>query len=269
MSGDVQANIDRFNGFADRYDDVRPQPPEVMVDILAQMAGAAEPTLVADLGSGTGLSTRVWAGRAVEAIGFEPNPDMRAEAEKRTPTEMRGISYQKGTSTQTGVPDGCADIVTAVQALHWMEPHGTFAEAARILRPGGVFAAVDCDWPPVVHPELDSAWMGMHERLEALQKQTGVYDSVKRWPKKQHLNNMRSSGRFRFVRELFAHQIDSGNASRYMGLVHSQGGVVAVLKLGVTDEEIGLHKLREIAERVIGERVVPWYYSYRIGIGVR
>ena len=37
----------------------------------------------------------------------------------------------------------------AVQALHWMEPAPTFGEVARLLRPGGVFAALDCDWPPV------------------------------------------------------------------------------------------------------------------------
>ncbi len=227
----VQANIDRFSGFADTYDDVRPQPPHVMVDMLTQMAGAAEPALVVDLGSGTGLSTRIWAGRAREVIGIEPNADMRAEAAKHTPAHMPGIRYMEGTSTQTGLLGGCAEVATAVQALHWMEPEGTLAEVARILRPG-------------------------------------VYDTVRRWPKSRHLENMKSSGRFRFVRELYAHQVDSGNAARYMALVHSQGGVVAVLRRGYTEEQVGLERLREIARRVIGEREMPWYYGYKIRVGV-
>ena len=40
-----------------------------------------------------------------------------------------------------------ADIVTCSQSFHWMEPEPTLAEIARILRPGGVFAAYDYDWP--------------------------------------------------------------------------------------------------------------------------
>jgi len=45
----------------------------------------------------------------------------------------------------TDLPDGCADIVTCSQSLHWMVPESTFAEVARILRPGGVFATYDYD----------------------------------------------------------------------------------------------------------------------------
>ena len=266
--GHLQANVNRFSGFAECYDGARPQPPAVIVDVLTHMAGVEEPALVVDIGSGTGLSTRIWGGRAREIIGIEPNPDMRAEAERQTPAD-RDVSYREGTSTQTGLPDECADIVTAVQSLHWMEPEGTFAEAARVLRPCGVFSAIDCDWPPVVHPELDAAYVEMRRHVEELQKATGVYDSVKRWPKTSHLDNMRASGRFSYVRELFAHQVDSGDARRYMGLVHSQGGIVALLKRGCSEPEIGMDRLREVAERVMGGRVIPWYYSYRIRMGIK
>lgn len=269
MSMDVQANIDRFNGFADCYDDVRPRPPDVLVDMLTQMAGVEGPDLVIDLGSGTGLSTRIWAGRARQVIGVEPNPDMRTEAHRQTPAEMVSISYREGTSTRTSLSDGCADIVTAVQALHWMEPEGTFAEVVRILRPGGIFAAVDCDWPPAVHPNLDAAYARMHERIELLQKQTGVYDSVTRWPKREHLERMRESGQFRWIREIHAHQTDSGDAARYLRLVHSQGGVVALLRRGCTEEDLGLDELRAAAERAMGNRTMNWFYSYRVRLGAK
>ena len=32
------ANIERFSGFADKYDQVRPQPPLILIDLLTQLA---------------------------------------------------------------------------------------------------------------------------------------------------------------------------------------------------------------------------------------
>ncbi len=199
-------------------------------------------------------------------IGIEPSDDMRAEA-KRQP--VQGISYRAGISTSTGLPDGCADVVTCVQSLHWMEPEPTFAEIARILRPGGVFAAIDCDWPPLVHWELDAAYAACSRRVEALQKQKGVYDTVKRWAKSEHLTRIRESGRFRYVKEIAMHQVDSGNAERFMGIKLSQGGVSDLMKRGLAEHELGIDELSEVAHRVLGDRTVPWYYTYRIRIGVR
>src|SRR3954468_18624988 len=73
----VSANVERFMGFADVYDAYRPRPPLAVLDILTQLAQAPQPALVVDLGSGTGLSTAIWAGRAAEVVGVEPSADMR------------------------------------------------------------------------------------------------------------------------------------------------------------------------------------------------
>src|SRR5690606_2279453 len=152
----VKANVGRWFGFADTYDRYRPQPPAAAADLLMRLAQTDRPALVVDLGAGTGLSTRLWAGRAAQVIGIEPNPDMRRRAEAQT--DAPEITYREGVSTATGLPDACADIVVASQALHWMDPGPTFAEVARILRPEGVFAAIDCDWPPAVHWEAEIAY---------------------------------------------------------------------------------------------------------------
>src|SRR5512145_229544 len=125
-------NLDRFSGIAGIYNQSRPGLPPAFVDLLIQLAGETKPALVVDLGCGTGLSTRIWAGRAQQIIGIEPNQDMRQEAERQTSDDA--IRYQDGISSQTGLEDGSADIVTISQALHWMEPAPTFAEVARILR---------------------------------------------------------------------------------------------------------------------------------------
>ena len=138
-------NMDRFSGFADLYDAHRPSAPDHLGPLLTAYARADAP-LVVDLGSGTGLSSRWASGWAADVIGIEPNDDMRVQAQTRP---VANVTYREGTSSDTGLTAASADIVLAVQAMHWMEPVSTLAEVARILRPGGVFAALDADWPPV------------------------------------------------------------------------------------------------------------------------
>src|SRR3954452_6882329 len=70
-------------GFADRYEQYRPQPPLALVGLLSQYAGMVRPRVVVDLGSGTGLSTLLWAGHADEVVGIEPNPEMHLVASAR------------------------------------------------------------------------------------------------------------------------------------------------------------------------------------------
>src|SRR6266404_605516 len=77
----VSANVERFTGFVDVYDAFRPRPPLALLDILTQLARAPRPALVVDLGSGTGLSTAIWAARSAEVVGVEPSDDMRHQAE--------------------------------------------------------------------------------------------------------------------------------------------------------------------------------------------
>lgn len=272
MSSHCAANVERFSGFADCYDAYRPAPPAALVDVLTQLAGVARAGLVVDVGSGTGLSTRIWAGRAESVIGVEPNADMRRQAEMRTAAmpDAQAISYREGTSTKTGLPDGCADIVTCCQCLHWMEPEPTFAEIARVLRPGGVFAACDYDWPPTMHWELEAAYQEVEEvRVETLERQHGFSREVRRWAKGEHLGRMKKSGRFRYVKEILLHQMEMGDAQRLVGLALSQGSVETLLKNGLSEEEIGITELRATAERILGGRAIPWCFSSRVRVGIR
>src|SRR5262249_10583649 len=153
------------------------------------------------LGSGTGLSTRLWSDRADEVIGIEPSDDMRRQAEARS-AGLANVRYQKGLSTATGLPDGCADIVIASQSLHWMEPTGTFAEVERLLRPGGVFAAIDNDWPPTLDWEAQALYQAFMRDTDRIAAAGGYERDVKRWRKDEHLNRIGASGRFRYATEV-------------------------------------------------------------------
>ncbi len=260
-------NVERWSGLASIYDMHRPTPPLEYVKILTQFAGGAKPQKVVDIGAGTGLSTRLWADYAEKVIGIEPNADMRTTAQAHTVAE--NITYQEGISAQTGLPDGCADIVTISQALHWMQPNPTFQEAARILRPNGVFAAIDCDWPPVIHPEVEMAYNAVMDKTRAIEAQFGYSEKVAYVDKNSHLRNMQTSGQFRYTREIVLHSLETGGAERIVGLAISQGHVSTCLKKGHSEDELGLTHLRTVALRMMQEKNWDWYFCYRVRVGVK
>lgn len=251
-------------GFAGRYDRYRPPPPVALLETLCRYARAEQPALVVDLGCGTGLSTRAWSGVAERAVGIEPNAAMLAAAEP-----AGGVEYKEAFAQETGLEDGCADIVTCSQSLHWMEPEPTFAEAARVLRRGGVFAAYDYDWPPVVDPEVDAAFDAYQARRGKLRREHALLRGGDIWPKHEHLDRMRASGHFRFCRELLLHSVEEGGAERLVGFAYSLG--LPAVDLGDEEAERALRigELEETARRVLGNRTVPFLFGYRVRIGVR
>jgi len=264
---DFSKNIERFTGFAALYDKYRPAPPAVLGDLLREFAGLTKLERVVDLGCGTGLSTRYWAGRAGEVIGVEPTVDMRHQAAALT--TARNVSYREGFSHRTGLPDRCADLVNCSQALHWMEPPSTFDEVARILRPGGIFAASDYDWPPTTGSwEADKAWTECAARGRTLEKELKVTEGLKQWEKSGHLARMKASGRFRHVKEVVIHQVEQGDADRLVGLLLSQGYMMSLIKKGVTEAQLGIDELRAISRRTLGDEMRPWYWSARVRLGV-
>jgi ubiquinone/menaquinone biosynthesis C-methylase UbiE len=99
----MDPNVRRFTGFADIYDQHRPQLPSVIGDILSQLAGLQRPVRVVDIASGTGLSTRLWKGREATVLGIEPSPDMRAIAEslKADDDTQSNISFRPGPVSPT------------------------------------------------------------------------------------------------------------------------------------------------------------------------
>jgi ubiquinone/menaquinone biosynthesis C-methylase UbiE len=257
-----------WTGKASNYDQARPMPPPVLLDLLTQLIQLPHPALVVDLGSGTGLSTAIWGERAQQVIGIEPNADMRKEATHKVEDHPYAahIEYREGVAHQTGLPDGCADIVTAAQSFHWMEPTATLAEIARILRPGGLFAAYDYDAPPAINWELDRLALEVMSRLVGLIRERGLAPTLKIWPKNKSLDPLRESAHFRFTRELLLHHIEQGDAARFLAMMQSSA---FSQQFQFTEQEIGLDRLRSAAFQYIGSEPIPWYLSYRVRIGIK
>jgi SAM-dependent methyltransferase len=297
----LDANARRFSGFADLYDAVRPVPPSLVADVISTYAGG-RPNLVVDLGSGTGLSTRWAATWATDVVGVEPSDDMRVQA--ASVSGSANVRYAAGWSNDTGLPDRCADVVLAVQALHWMQPSTTFVEVARLLRPGGVFAALDCDWPPSVgNARAEQAWhaaravVAVHERrlagsADATPSTRAVSSSpqsddlrptssddpaeaveiaegVQYWHKGEHLRRMVESRQFEHCVEIAVLGEERGNADRFVRLFKSQGDYQALRRNGLDDETLGIDRFSAATNAALGASDRPFWFTYRARIGVR
>jgi SAM-dependent methyltransferase len=120
-----------FGGWAEHYDRWRPDYPEAAVRWLVGAPRGARAAVV-DLGSGTGRLAQVAARLGHEVLAVEPDPGMRALAERALPGRTRS-----GSAEETGLADASADAVLAGQAYHWFDPGRALPEIARVLRPGG------------------------------------------------------------------------------------------------------------------------------------
>ncbi len=126
----------RFSDRVEDYVKYRPSYPSAVVDYLKQHLDLGPSSTVADVGSGTGIFSKLLLATCRTVYGVEPNREMR-EAGTRHLTEYRNFISISGSSEATTLPDGCVDFVAAAQAFHWFEPGATKVEFQRILRPGG------------------------------------------------------------------------------------------------------------------------------------
>lgn len=261
--------ISIWTGRADAYDAYRPQPPVVILDLFTQLIDEPRPRLVVDLGSGTGLSTLLWAKCARQVIGIEPNADMlRVARSKLEHSSLPQVSFQQALSTQTGLPADSASIVTCSQSLHWMEPEPTFAEIARILRPGGLFAAYDYSWPPTVNWQVDLAYEQLIEHVERVRKAQGLPSGGGPYEKEAHLARMRASGHFRWLKEVTVHHIETGDAERFIGLTYSNY-VSQLLDQGLDGQACGFDRYEQAVRESLSNRSVSFYFSYYVRMGIK
>src|SRR5207249_1618797 len=108
--------VDRFRGLAGGYAAHRPDYPDASVDFILTRAGLTSRSRVVDVGSGTGISSRLFARRGFPVVGIEPNDEMRARAEAELlPPPFPPPSYRPGRAEATGLPDATAGLVLAAQ----------------------------------------------------------------------------------------------------------------------------------------------------------
>lgn len=126
----------RFSIRAKNYAKYRPDYPEEIIDFLGEAVGLSKDSVIADIGSGTGISTRMFLDNGNTVYAVEPNENMRQAAEESLQTYGSFHSVD-GSSESTGLKSESIDVITAAQAFHWFDPKPTRKEFLRILKNDG------------------------------------------------------------------------------------------------------------------------------------
>ncbi|WP_462412856.1 class I SAM-dependent methyltransferase [Neobacillus sp. Marseille-QA0830] len=271
MTESNRNNVERFNGFSSLYDQNRPSAPNEVVKIVTTYL-KDRPKLVVDVGCGSGLSTFIWLDEAEKVIGVEPNDDMRKVAEWHWEEAQKpsGLTFVKALSHQLGMSNETADIITCSQSFHWMEPQPTLKEFARVLRPNGIFAAYDCDWPPTCDWNLEQQFMKLYDLADARLSQLLPSErQAHKWKKENHLQQIQQSGLFSFTKEIVFHHWEKCDAARYANIALSQGGLQTALKMGVQELETAFQDFKNHVEEVFSGETKDILFSYRMRLGIK
>lgn len=132
----VRERASSFGPAAALYDRVRPGYPAAAVDWALGPLGPGRWQII-DVGAGTGIMTRLLLSLGHDAVAVEPDERMRQRLGETT--AARALA---GSAESMPLTDGSADGAIAAQAYHWFDHEKAHAELARVIRSGGVFAAV-------------------------------------------------------------------------------------------------------------------------------
>lgn len=131
----------RFSSRVDNYVKYRPSYPPAIISFLSRACDLTPNDVIADVGSGTGLLTKLFLDNGNRVIGVEPNREMREAGEHFLAPYPNFISVN-GTAEATMLEDASVNAVVAGQAFHWFDIEKTQREFLRILKPAGWVALI-------------------------------------------------------------------------------------------------------------------------------
>ena len=123
----------RFSDRVENYIKFRPGYPGAVIDLLAEECGLNQQSIIADVGSGTGILSELFLKNGNQVFGVEPNAPMRGAGRKLLERYSRFKSIE-GSAEATTLPDKGVDFVVAGQAFHWFDQRLAHDEFSRILK---------------------------------------------------------------------------------------------------------------------------------------
>ncbi len=155
----------RFSHTVEYYVKYRPHYPKEAIAILKKQCDLNRETVVADIGSGTGIFTKLLLENNDTVFGIEPNAEMRQAAEKYLSDDKNFVSVA-GSAENTTLKTQSIDIITAAQAFHWFDQTNVKQEFKRILKPQG--------WVVLLWNLRDSEQPGFMQAYEKLLQTFGT-----------------------------------------------------------------------------------------------
>jgi SAM-dependent methyltransferase len=255
--GDAMTDLKPTERFSDRvaeYVRYRPDYPMAMLEWLQREYGVNPPWLVADIGAGTGISSKLFLDGGHRVIAVEPNEPMRMAAEQWLGDNER-FRVVDGRATETGLDSGSVDLVTAAQAFHWFDQNAARREFQRILRPKGLAAIIWNSRRLVGTPFL--------EGYEALLKTYGTdYTSVaERYGDEPRMRAWFGAGYLGMGR------FDHGQLLDYDGLSGRLLSSSYAPRAGHSQHEPMMHALRELFDSCAVDGRISFDYDTVIYVG--
>jgi len=133
--------INRFSNRVENYVKYRPDYPAEVLQLFQTEMNLQKSSVIADIGSGTGISARLFLENGNTVFGVEPNKAMRAAAEEFL-QDYPNFKSVDGTAENTTFENKSVDFVVAAQAFHWFKPENTIKEFHRILKDKGYIALI-------------------------------------------------------------------------------------------------------------------------------
>ncbi|MBK9333460.1 MAG: class I SAM-dependent methyltransferase [Ignavibacteria bacterium] len=128
----------RFSDRVENYVKYRPHYPEALLEFMKTECGLDQGSVIADVGSGTGISSELFLYNGNKVYAVEPNDEMRSAAEKIFSNDKNFISVN-ASAEETGLENNSVDFIIAGQAFHWFDLGKSKSEFRRILKKDGYF----------------------------------------------------------------------------------------------------------------------------------
>lgn len=127
---------ERFTDRAKNYSKYRPGYAQTLIEYLISQIELKTDDKIADIGSGTGISSKLFLDFGNTVYGVEPNSTMRFEAEENLNTYDKFYSIGS-CAEKTDLENESVNHIVSAQAFHWFDPVPTKEEFKRILKTDG------------------------------------------------------------------------------------------------------------------------------------
>jgi len=131
----------RFSNRVENYVKYRPTYPGEVIELLRGTCGLNEYSVVADIGAGTGILTKLLLSTGCRVFAVEPNQEMRTAAMAQLDV-YKNLTSLSSTAEKTGLDDSAADLITVAQAFHWFDRAKVKIEFNRILKENAWLALI-------------------------------------------------------------------------------------------------------------------------------
>ena len=137
----MKNNTNRFSNRVDNYVKYRPSYPIQLIDYLVSEIGVNKESTISDIGSGTGIFSKLLINKVKTIYCIEPNNEMRQYSEEIFKS-YNNCHVNNGTAEATELEDNSIDFITVAQAFHWFNIRKTMKEFRRITKLNGIMILI-------------------------------------------------------------------------------------------------------------------------------